>query len=193
MARLLHPTLWRTCRVLSGKTRLQLFRSISDRPDQTVTEMAKQIGISLPRASQELRRLQSRGLVQAIRKGRYVRFRPVADREVASAPLLLQAMQETFRLFPEPEDEKAMRIAAALSNERRLTLVRLLLKGPWSLDMLKTFCGMAPDALHRHLLCLEEGGLAARDGKRISLVENPHPLAQGLVKLLQDAPMPPRA
>ena len=47
----LHPTLWRTGRMLSGNTRLELFRRVVAHPDQTVSELAAQVGISLPRTS----------------------------------------------------------------------------------------------------------------------------------------------
>ena len=191
MANKLHPTLWRTCRILSGKTRLELFRSISDRPDQTVSELARQFGLSLPRASQELRRLQSRGLVQAVRNGLYVRYRPVADRLVASAGPLLQAMQETFRAYPAAEDEQCLRIAAAFSHARRLALASLLLKGPWTIEALTAVCGMSPDALRRHLNLLRKAGVARRDKKAIALADNPHPLAKCLLGLLQEAAAPP--
>ena len=187
----LHPTLWRTCRILSGKTRLQLFRTICNRPDQTVSELAKPMNLSLPRASQELRRLQSRGLVQAVRHGLHVRYRPVADRLVSSAGPLLAAMRETFRVFPETEDEQCIRIAKAFSHERRLALVLLLLRGSWTLEALDSICGMSPDALRRHLNLLRAAGVARREKNLIALMDNPHPLAQCLLGLLRETAVPP--
>ena len=36
----LHPTLWRTCRVLAGPTRLRLLRRVIARPGLTVQQLA---------------------------------------------------------------------------------------------------------------------------------------------------------
>lgn len=182
----LYPTLWRTCRVLSGETRLHLLRLVVDRPGQTVSELAEQIKISLPRASQELRRLQSRGLIQAVRNGRYVRYGPVPDRLVPSARPLLQAMQETFRIFPAAEDAQIIRIATAFSHARRLKIARLLLKGPWPSAWLAESAGMSRNALHRHLRDFRAAGLVRWNGRMLSLVESPHPLAKSLLALLEE-------
>ena len=49
----LSPTLWRTCRVLSGTTRLSLLQRIIRSPGLCVSDLAAAEGISLGRASQE--------------------------------------------------------------------------------------------------------------------------------------------
>ena len=186
----LHPTLWRSCRILSGKTRIELLRLVVDRLDPSVSELAAQLNISVPRASQELRRLQSRGLIQAVRTGVHVRYRPVPDRLVSTAAPLLQAMQETFRQFPPDADEQSLRIAAAFSHVRRLALARLLLPGPMDVQTLEEMAGMARNPLNRHLRLLLAGGVIRRSGKTIALAENPHPLAQGLLEILKASRMP---
>jgi len=184
--RKLHPTLWRTCRVLSGKTRLGLLRSVIQTPDQTVTGLASQLRISVPRTSQELRRLQSRGLIQAHRTGVHVFYRPAPDRLVSTAEPLLRAMQDAFRLFPPSEDESAVRIAAAFSHPRRISILRLLLIGPTSSWVLQETSGMSRDALNRHLAKLRVAGFVRRDGKNILIVDHPHPLAQSLIGILKE-------
>lgn len=187
----LHPTLWRTCRMLSGKTRLDLLRLVLDRSGQTVTVLAAQLKISLPRASQELRRLQSRGLLQAIRTGVHVQYLSVPDRLVSTAGPLLLAMQETFRRFPPSEDEQTLRIATAFSHSRRLILARLLLISPMNIQALEDIADMPRDALNRHLRKLREGGVIQRNGKMISIADNPHPLAQRLLEILKEGrPLP---
>lgn len=180
----LHPTLWRTCRILSGKTRLRLFRRVVATPDQTVTGLARQLGISVPRASQELRRLQSRGLLQAVRRDQNVLYRPVADALVSSAPPLLAAMQETFQRYPESQDDDIIRIATGFSHTRRLILMRLLLAGPMDDQTLEDVSGIKRDALLRHLRILKNGGLARAQDGRWQGVDSPHPLAQCLCALL---------
>lgn len=186
----LHPTLWRTCRMLSGQTRLALLRQVIDSPEQTVSALAGQLHISLPRASQELRRLQSRGLIQANRNGMNVQYRPVPDRLVSTAAPLLQAMQATFRRFSASDDDQTARIATGFSHLRRLAIVRLLLIGPMDTQALEKLAGMSRDALNRHLLKLQAAGLVKREGKRIQIEDNPHPLAQCLLEISKGTPLP---
>ena len=62
-------------------------------PGLCVSDLAAAEGISLGRASQELRRLQSRGLVRVERILRYVRYYPESDPLVASAKPILEAMK----------------------------------------------------------------------------------------------------
>ena len=186
----LHPTLWRSCRILSGKTRIELLRLVVDRPDLSVAELAAQLKISVPRASQELRRLQSRGLIQAVRTGVHVRYRPVPDRLVSTAAPLLQAMQETFRQFPPAADDQSLLIAVAFSHERRLALARLLLPGAMDIQSLEEMAGLARNPLNRHLRILREGGVIRRSGKILAIADNPHPLAQGLLEILKTSRLP---
>lgn len=186
----LHPTLWRTCRMLSGKTRLALLRQVIDSPEQTVSALAGQVHVSLPRASQELRRLQSRGLIQANRSGMHVLYRPAPDPLVSTAAPLLQAMQATFRRFSASEDDQAVRIATGFSHLRRLAIVRLLLIGPMDTQTLEKLAGMSRDALNRHLLKLRVAGLVSRAGKRIQIEDHPHPLAHCLLEISKGTPLP---
>jgi len=171
---------------------LKLFRRIVDRPGQTVTGLAGQLDISIPRASQELRRLQSRGLVQASRRNRNVVYRPVADSLVSSAPPLLAAMQETFGRFPEDRDDDIIRAARGLSHARRLVLMRLMQIGALDEETLSDLSGVADAALHRHLRILETAGMAERRNGVWQAASPSHPLARALLDLLQAGRKPAR-
>ena len=177
----LTPTLWRTCRVLSGATRLELLRRIIEMPDQCVAELTEALGLSETRASQELRRLQSRGLVQVAREGRWVRYRPVTDPKVPSAKPLLAAAKEALAKRPA---EETVRVAKAFGHERRLKLVRLLQDGARRGEELRFLAGLSKPALYRHLHVLKEGDLVQRTGGGWALAPNPHPLAKALKSLL---------
>ena len=189
---MLHPSLWRTCRVLSGETRLKLLRTILDTPGQSVSELAHSLAISLPRASQELRRLQSRGLVQTRPQGVHVRYDPAPDPLVATAAPLLQAAKETFVGFPPAEDHQLTRIATGFSHPRRLSILRLLQIGPMNTRTLEDLSGMTRTALNRHLLKLQTAGLVRREHRQFHVVDHPHPMAQRLLRILQDSPVPRR-
>jgi len=186
----LHPTLWRTCRILGGATRLALLRAVVDSPDQSVGHLADGLGLSLPRASQELRRLQSRGLIQARRQGLHVLYHPEADRQVAAAAPLLQAMRESFRAYPSAEDGRCQQIAAAFSHPRRLAIIRWLANGPAGARPLEEGTGMSRDALNRHMLKLVQAGVARREGRKILVADPEHPLARCLLGLARSTPAP---
>jgi DNA-binding MarR family transcriptional regulator len=180
----LNPTLWRTCRVLAGATRLNLLQRILADPTQNVSQLAAAVGIGEPYASQELRRLQSRGLLQRHRKGLPVFFRPIPDPQVPSAAPLLRALKSALSGAPEPAAE-IMRIAHALSNEQRIIIAQALMSAAQSPKTLADRTQIRPGPLHRHLQLLIAGGFVQRKGPCLLFRTPHHPLAQALVKLLR--------
>ena len=181
----LSPTLWRTARVLSGATRLGLLRRIVEKPEQTVSELAEALKLSRPRASQELRRLQARGIVQASRDGVWLRYRPVPDSLVSSAAPILAAMKETFLRFPETEDERTVRVATAFSHARRLAIIQELMRGERTAAELQQHPGMSEMAVYRHLDLLQAGWVVRRNGQTWRLEAWGHPLTLCLMDLLK--------
>jgi predicted transcriptional regulator len=179
----LSPTLWRTCRVLSGSTRLALFRRISKNPGLSVGALARAERISLGRTSQELRRLQSRGIVSVKRTGRFVRYYPEPDPSVPSAPLVLRALQETCARFRASADDRTARLAAGVSHEKRLAMVRALQVGPLAVHEMQAVLKIPAQTLWHHLRFLETGGWVERERGRWKLAPNDHPLAKCLLKL----------
>jgi hypothetical protein len=59
---ILQPTLWRTCRVLANRNRLQLLELLIEEPSQTVSLLAKRLRLSA--------KLEARGFVTQ-KAGRY--------------------------------------------------------------------------------------------------------------------------
>ena len=180
----LSPTLWRTCRVLSGSTRLALFRRIVKNPGLSVGALAKAEQISLGRASQELRRLQSRGIVSVERTGRFVLYFPEPDPSVSSAQPVLRALQETCARFGAPADERTARLAAGVAHEKRLALVRALQARPLAVHEMQAALKIPVPTLWHHLRFLEIGGWVERERGKWKLAPNDHPLAKYLLKLV---------
>lgn len=180
----LSPTLWRTCRILSGATRLSLFRRIIEIPGQCVSTLAQAERISRPRASQELRRLQSRGLVRVERLWRYVRYYPESDPLVSSAEPLLQAMRATFRQIPPERDGEIAKTAMGLSHGKRIAIVRIVREGPIDSHGLAAQLRIHVETVRHHLNFLEDGGWVQRTGKIWALRASDLPLAKCLMKLL---------
>lgn len=179
----LHPTLWRTCRVLTGKTRLRLFRLVVDSPGTTVTRLAEQAKIGCSRASQELRRLQSRGLLRVEREGKYVRYFPQPDPQVPSARPILEAMETTFARSSSSSDMQIQLVATALSHPRRSVILRELLNGPRNIHALQASLRISLRPLYRHLNILQEGGLIRQSQMVFRIARNSHPLAKCLMAL----------
>lgn len=180
----LNPTLWRTCRVLAGATRLDLLQHVIDNPNQNVSQLATVVGIGEPYASQELRRLQSRGFLQRHRKGLPVCFRPVPDPQVPSAAPLLRALKSALTGAP-GQAEGIMRIAQAFSNEQRIKIAQALMSEAKSSKALAACTHIRPGSLHRHLQLLIAGGFVHRKDRRLVFRTPAHPLARALVKLLR--------
>ena len=180
----LSPTLWRTCRILAGVTRLSLLRRIIQVPGQCVSDLAKAEKISKPRASQELRRLQSRGLVQVERRGRYVRYYPESDPLVSSAKPLLQAMRATFRQIPPEMNDQVAKTAMGLSHAKRMAVVRVLREGPRDIHELAATLRMPVETVRHHMDFLKDGGWVECTATVWKLAAIDSPLAKCLMKLL---------
>ena len=181
----LHPTLWRTCRVLAGKTRLLLLRAIVREPGLTVSRLAELTDIKMSRASQELRRLQSRGLVQARRNGGFVRYVPVPDPLVATAKPLLDALKAAFAEGAAIPDELLVATATALSDPRRLAIVAGLLNSPRNFSEIQAAMQIPAISLRRHLRRLNQLGLAGQARQVWCLIPARQPLARTLMHLLK--------
>ena len=181
----LNPTLWRTCRVLAGTTRWKLLRSLFENPDRDVSSLARLAGIGESAASQDLRRLQSRGLLRRHQMGVHVLFRPLPDPQVATAAPLLKAIQVSVARHPPEQDADACRLAQGLAHERRIEIARVLLRqGPLPQTALANETNIPPDSLSRHLRCMKTCGWVQTQSRRVALVPPAHPLAKALAKLL---------
>ena len=88
-----NPTLWRTCRVLANKTRIQILRDLIKTPPQSVSTIAETFGLSRPVASQRLRSLNARGLLESRRSRPSVTYSPIPDKSIEETTPLLNALK----------------------------------------------------------------------------------------------------
>ena len=179
----LNPTLWRTCRVLAGRTRIKLLRQLHDHPGQNVSELAMSVGIGRSAASQELRRLQSRGLLQAERNGSHLLYRMGSDPQVLSAAPLLKALKAAFATCPPERDEVICSIATGLAYPRRIALAKALMKTPQTELALQLSVKFSSFATYTHLRILMNSGFIRRDKRLLRFEPVAHPLARELVRL----------
>ena len=179
----LNPTLWRTCRALSGRTRLGLLRHVLEQPGSNVSQHAEHLAIGISDASQELRRLQSRGLLKRSCQGAAVVYLPIPDPQVPSAAPLLKALQAAWNGTPGNIEEVARR-AMGLACERRVSIVRALAQQPRSAVDLANLVRTGPDNLKKHLRILRESGWVTKQNKTFVLCPATHPVQAALLKLL---------
>ena len=179
----LNPTVWRTCRALSGRTRLGLLRNVLEKPGGNVSQLAELLAIGISDASQELRRLQSRGLLKRSCQGAAVVYLPIPDPQVPSAAPLLKALQAAWNATAGDIEEVARR-AMGLACERRVSIVRALAQQPRSAVELANLVRTSPDNLKKHLRVLRESGWVAKAGKTFALRPATHPVQAALLKLL---------
>lgn len=181
----LHPTLWRTCKMLAGTTRIQLLRQIHEHPGECVSALGKRVGLGESAASQELRRIQSRGFLQSARQGTYLIYRMAADPQVATAAPILKAIQQSLHDRAPERDQEMVVIATGLAHERRIRIVRALLHKPQTLSELQFELHISTHPLHSHLQTLRQSGFMEKKEGKLIFVVSDHPLAQALSRLIQ--------
>lgn len=153
----LQPTLWRTCRVLANRTRLQMLGLLTRIPSLSVTAMAEQLRLSLPAASQYLRALEARGLLIPRRVGRRVQYRLNVATSMEPARELAAALRLAFQRDPAPV-ETIYRLATSFTHPRRIDIFRALAVQALTLAQLQSTTRISGPALFRHLRKLESRG-----------------------------------
>ena len=179
----LSPTIWRTCRVLNGRIRLQLLRMVITHPGFNVSELAHAVGVGVSDASQELRRIQSRGLIRRTCRGPAVVYMPVSDPLVPSAAPLLLALESAWATAAAPNDAIES-IAKGLAHERRVALVRALASHPRAPAELMGEFHTGSKNLTRHLSILRQTGWVVWERRAYHLLPATHPVHVALLKLL---------
>lgn len=181
----LNPTLWRTCKMLSGQTRIRLLRQLHQHPGRNVRDLGAAVGIKRAGASQELRRIQSRGLLKSARHGCPLVYSMQPDPQVASAAPLLKAIQTALTSRPPERDLEMCVLTHGLAHERRIRIARALLESPRSISDLGPIVNVPAPSLAKHVRALINSGFATKRNDQIHFTEPRHPLARALVVLLK--------
>jgi DNA-binding transcriptional ArsR family regulator len=149
-----------------------------------VEQIAQETRLSEAQASLALRALQSRGLIAAARKSRWVRYVPETDPLVPSAQPILDAFCEGIRIRG-TTDAELFRTLTAFTHPRRLALLRCLqARGPLLFETLAALCRISPPAAYRHLRKLAARDLVTlRDGS-VTLTPVKDPLTCVLLDLI---------
>lgn len=172
--------------MLSGVNRVRLFRLLHDSPGQHVTQLAADIGVGVSNASQELRRIQSRGLLSSRRQGLYLIYELKADPQVSSAAPLLRALQTAMKNKPPKEDRQIVDISIGLAHARRIALVRAFMDGCGTLAEVTAAARIPTGSVSHHMLFLRESGWVGGKSHYPTLTVPDHPLARAYVRLIED-------
>jgi DNA-binding transcriptional ArsR family regulator len=176
------PTLWRTCRVLANRKRLQTLAFLIRQPNQTVSVVAERMSLSAPTASQYLRALEARGLLTCRRVGRRVEYRPSAGTSEGAAQEIVKALRLVFRRRAQPI-EATFKLATGFTHPRRIMVFRALTNGADSFANLQAVTDMPARALSRHLAKLEARGFVKKEMALYVATIHRHPLGRVLARL----------
>ncbi|MBI3987101.1 MAG: ArsR family transcriptional regulator [Lentisphaerae bacterium] len=167
---------------MANRLRLRLLQGLLRDPGQTVSEMARRIGVSRPVASMYLRALNARGFLKAQRSGTWVSYRPAADRSNPNAAELLSALEDAFAARKDSMGG-IYRLITAFTHPRRLDIVRALQAGELTAREIRMRIDISRDALRRHLRKLQARGFLIQNDGRWRCACPRAPLAATLLRL----------
>lgn len=140
-----------------------MLHELIQHPDQTVSAVARRVNVPPAVATQYLRALNARGLLQARRAGKWEYYRPSPDKSIPGAASLLKALEETFATEEQPI-EVIFRHVTAFTHPRRLVIIRALQPRGLTKAALRIRTGISQSALTRHLAKLLDRGFVIVDG-----------------------------
>ena len=185
----LHPTLWRTCRVLANRRRIECLKAVLLQPGGTVGEVAVSVRLPQDQASLCLRALQARGLLHASREGRWVRYFPWPDKQVPIAAPILAGVSHAL-LSKKLANTEVIRCLTAFTHPRRLTILHCLQQTQsMAFAALAEKSHITLPALSRHLKKLQERGLVFDGDDGWSLNPEHEPFADTFLKLIHHQTM----
>jgi DNA-binding transcriptional ArsR family regulator len=177
----LHPTLWRTCRVLANRDRLRIFRLLAGKSGLTVSLVAERTQLSLPVASLYLRALEARSLLAVRRRGLRVSYR--INNDPAGQLCGLIAVLRSALLRDAASSETIFKLATAFTHPRRVEIFRAVSAGPKHLTELLAATGISLRATIRHLGKLEARGFVACVNETYTASRPSNPVGRELAKL----------
>lgn len=176
------PTLWRTCRVLANRKRLQILALLARDPAQNVSSVARHMRLSLPTASQYLRALEARGLLTSQRVSRRVEYRLAGGRKEGSADQIVAALRLVLGRGGD-RVERVFKSATAFTHPRRVEVFRAITKGADSFAKIQAATRISVPALQRQLAKLEARSFIASTRGAYAARPQTEPFARALARL----------
>lgn len=175
----LHPTVWRTCRVLSNESRLKLLWRLIQEGEMSMGCLGRSVGLSNPSASVHLRALNARGLLKVERRGLYAFYSLEANEDVHHANEILSALRNCYETAM--SHSQVIQLTTAFTHPRRIAIVQALSNGGMDEVALSQKSQISPEALYRHLKKLVDRGFVVKVGDVVSLKEQDSVLGKTLL------------
>jgi DNA-binding transcriptional ArsR family regulator len=151
------------CRTIAHTTRLKLLWDIFEDRKLCVRDLANRTGISEPNASNQLKALAAKELIEAKRGKLMVFYRPSSQPENPYAQRLLPTLHSCKE--NKVPFEAIIHAATAFTHERRIQIVSCLAAADESFDSLLKKTGMTTPALNRHLKKLIDRDIIHKSGR----------------------------
>lgn len=175
------PTLWRTCRVLANRKRLQILGLLARSPAQSVSSVAQHMKLSRPTASQYLRALEARRLLTCQRRASRVEYRLADGRSEGSADQIVAALRRV--LGRGGRFEQLFKLATAFTHPRRVEVFRAISEGANSFGKIQAATRIPGPALQRQLAKLEARGFITGTRGAYAVRPQADPFARALARL----------
>lgn len=171
--------LWRRCRTLANRLRLDILELQAAKPPLCVKEIAENLAIAEEVASKNLQSLASAGFMSQKRVGKYL-YHSVMKEDALLAEVLGEKATK----------EKLMYTVTALTHERRVLILRKLNCGPLKLEELCRQTGISGGAMRRQLEKLERRGFIKMTNGRCTLTSPNGALGKRLIELALEESTP---
>jgi predicted transcriptional regulator len=181
---ILHPTLWRTCRVLANRKRLQILAFVFQNPGKTVSFISNEVRLPMPVASNYLRSLEARGILTVQRIANRVKYFPATGKSATSKELVI-ALRKVFYRQNEAID-MIFKTVTAFTHPRRVEIYRALQGKALSFEHLRNITHISTPALRRHLNKLKSRAFVAVESNRFVPRHQTNALAQQLARMAMD-------
>lgn len=180
----LQPTLWRTCRVLASRRRLQILGHLFREGPCSVKQLAQDLEWADTTTTINLRALNARGLLQARRIGTFVQYDIGADPTIPEAKMLLDVLKPVLCTRQDAADF-LIRHFTAFTHPRRILIVATIGKREMGVRQLRERTAISRQALDRHLDKLIARGYLVARGSSFRCARPRHPLPRKLLSLAQ--------
>jgi len=143
-------SLWKTCRVLANKTRLDILRTLLRGAELCVLDIARVESLTEVVASQHLRILHEDGFLQLERKSKWVFYRAEKPLKGSYAEFFFDLLKKNL-IFGNTQAEDLIHLFTAFTHPRRIDIAKALLQKNHTPEELISACDISGQALYRHL------------------------------------------
>jgi DNA-binding IclR family transcriptional regulator len=164
--------LWKRCRVLANRLRLEMLELLVQNPPWCVKKIALKLGIAEEVASKNLQLLAAAGFLAQNRVGKYLYYTAAKDDALLSGVISEKAGKEEL-----------VHTVTALTHERRVLIISELNGRPMTLEALFWRTGISGGAMRRQLEKLERRNFVRLNNGRYCLTRPDSQLGRQIMEM----------